>query len=100
MKQSSTESLAILSLLILLSACIPAQVQVLPTQTKIVVAEPTDTLESKVVSTQIATAISTATPEPACPTVNPDLQFNLPKESNEVEGSILKYLNAGGDPVQ
>jgi hypothetical protein len=100
MKQSRTQYLAILSLLILLSACTPAQVQVLPTQTDTAIAEATNTSEPKIVPTQIATSFPTETIKSLCPKINPDIQFNLPVESKELETFVLNYLNEGGDPAR
>jgi hypothetical protein len=100
MKQSRTQYLAILSFIALLSACAPAQVQVLPTQTNIAVVEATSTRVSNIFPTQVATIIAPATAELSCPKINPDIQLNLPKESSEFEASILNYLNEGGDPTR
>ena len=100
MKHSSIQFLAIVPILILLSACAGAQVQVLPTQTNTAVIEATSTLESNIALTQITTSIPTATAELTCPKLNTDIQFNLPQESSEFEASILSYLNEGGDPAK
>ena len=100
MKQSRTQYLAILSLLILLSACTPAQSQILPTQTNTAVLQATSTIESAAVPTQIVTSVPIATVELSCPKINPDIQLNLPKDSSEFEPSILDYLNKGGDPTK
>lgn len=84
----------------LLSACAPAQVPVLPTQTNIVFAEVTITLEPNITPTQTTANIPTAILELSCPKINPDIQLNLPDEPDEIEASILNYLNEGGDPAK
>jgi hypothetical protein len=100
MKPSRTQYLALFTLLIFLSACTPAQVQVLPTQTDTTIAEATNTSESQIVPTQIATGFPTETTKSSCPKINPNIQFNLPVESKELEIFILNYLNDGGDPAK
>lgn len=100
MKHSSIQLLAIGSIFILLSACIPAQVQVLPTQTNTEAVEVTNSLEPTIAPTQISTILPVATAELTCPKINLDTQFDLPKESSEFEVSILNYLNNGGDPAR
>lgn len=97
MKHSRTQYLAILALLTLLSACVPAQVLPIPTNTVLV--QVTNTVEANITPTQIATSIPTATAELTCPKINPNIQFTFPSELIELETSILNYLNEGGDPA-
>lgn len=100
MKHSSVQFLAILSILIHMPACAPAQVQVLPTKTNIALAEVTSTSETNIVPTQIASSIPSAIAELTCPKINSGIQFNHPKESSGFQASILHYLNEGGDPAK
>lgn len=83
----------IVSFIILMSACTPAQVSPVETNTASAMV-PTST------NTLTTTSVPTATAKLICPKLNPDTQFNVPVESSEFEASILNYLNRGGDPTK
>ena len=94
MKHNHIQFLAVGSILVILSACAPAQVQVLSTQTNTAAIEPT------IAPARVTTILATSTAELMCPEINTDIQFNLTRESKEFEASILDYLNRGGDPIK
>jgi len=100
MKHKSVQFLAIGSILFLLSACAPARVQVLPTQTVSAAVEATKSIEPTSAPIQISTILPTVTAELTCPKISSDTQFDLPKKSSGFEESILNYLNNGGDPAR
>jgi hypothetical protein len=88
----------IVSLAIWLSACAPAtpvQTNILPT--KIVTAS-TKAVEPTIAPISTATSIPTAIIELSCPKVDSNIEFDLPLNAQDLESSILNYLNLGGDP--
>ena len=88
----------IVSLVIWLSACVPAtpvQTNIIPTK---IVTESTNTVEPTIVPISTATSVPTAMVELSCPNTDSSIEFDLPSDSKDLELSILSYLNHGGDP--
>jgi hypothetical protein len=91
-------------LIVLLSACAPAQVTPVQTNTisTTIVPKPTNTAKPTTqpinTPTSTATSVPAATIELACPRLDSNMQFELPVDSKDFETAILNYLNQGGDP--
>lgn len=88
----------IVSLMIWLSACAPTisvQTNIVPTK---IVAESTNTVEPTIAPISTATSVPTVRVELSCPKIDSNIEFELPSDANDLEASILNFLNHGGDP--